>query len=147
MSNNVAVITRGVQKYVDGFVTNHLLAVGDRVAHHVINWLNAGGMIPVDTHNLADSAGVGVYLNGILQKYIPRRGATEPRVLDREYWGYQELEKALDAGISRFSKGLWIVLFVGNMPYAIEVDEKYNFAEPFRQDMFSAVYDELNPLF
>lgn len=83
--------------------------------------------MPVDTGNLADGTGVGVYINGALRGYVPAQIATEPQN-DKgrgltNIWGTEYLQAALSESTSKFAKGIWVVLF-STVPYAVRVDSK-----------------------
>ena len=104
-----------------------LISVFDWLANEIVDYIEAFGEIggmPYYTANLADSTGVGLYLDGTLVVYMPTQKATEPQ----DYrgvggiWGTEYLYDALVAGQTNFNKGVWAVLF-SSVPYAIKVDD------------------------
>lgn len=102
----------------------------------IADWVMRGvyDNIPVDTFNLLEGTGIGIYTNGVLTEFRYDEMATQPR--DGE-WGRNTLTKALTAGASRFSTGIWIVAF-STMPYAQKVDDKGGF---FSQDFVESLED------
>ncbi|MBO7220849.1 MAG: hypothetical protein J6V21_06670 [Alistipes sp.] len=104
-----------------------LISVFDWLANEIVDYIEAFSEIesmPYYTANLADSTGVGLYLDGTLVVYMPTQKATEPQ----DYrgvggiWGTEYLYDALVAGQTNFNKGVWAVLF-SSVPYAIKVDD------------------------
>jgi hypothetical protein len=115
--------------------------------------LNAMTDVPVWTHNLWDSVGVGIYENGTLIDYsVPVKGATEPRSgaddfpmqsrqwsgsedplfgvpagvdVDKAWWGQAELFDMLsDPPVSILTSSGFAIYYVAAMPYAQVVDQK-----------------------
>jgi len=83
--------------------------------------------IPVDTGNLMDSTGMGIYVNGVLMDFRYDNQASVPRKVKGELiWGKDKLNEALALGASTYSTGVWIVLF-STMPYAIYVNRNTGF--------------------
>lgn len=79
---------------------------------------------PVDTGNLRDATGVGVYADGRLYAYMPRAKASLPQMhggYPEPIWGVQELERALRLASTEFTRGIWVVL-MSAVPYAWEVN-------------------------
>lgn len=103
-----------------------LMSVFDRLAIEIVEYVEAfediEGM-PYYTANLADSTGIGVYLDGSLAVYMPTQKATEPQEYmgNEGIWGTEYLYDALVAGQTDFNKGIWVVLF-SSVPYAVKVD-------------------------
>jgi hypothetical protein len=108
--------------------------------------------VPIWTHNLWDSVGVGIYENGTLVEYaVPARQATEPRSgaddfpmearqwsgseaplwdvpsgvdVDRAWWGQAELFDMLaDPPASILASSGYALYYVAAMPYAQIVDD------------------------
>lgn len=113
--------------------------------------LNAMTDVPVWTHNLWDSVGVGIYENGSLIDYsVPAKEATEPRSgaddfpmqsrqwsgseaplwdvpagvdTERAWWGQAELFDMLsDPPASILTSSGFAIYYVAAMPYAEVVD-------------------------
>ena len=89
------------------------------VANSVISYIESSDVIPIKTHNLKDSTGVGVYQNSVLKQFYI---SPKAEVANKGIWGSNIIQMALDAGRDRYSNGSYIVLFSA-MPYAEEVDE------------------------
>lgn len=103
-----------------------LISVFDWLANEIVDYVEAFaeiGEMPYYTANLADSTGVGVYLDGTLAVYMPTQKATEPQGYggNENIWGTEYLYDALVAGQTDFDKGVWVVLF-SSVPYAVQVD-------------------------
>lgn len=104
-----------------------LISVLDDLANEIVDYIEAFAEIesmPYYTANLADSTGVGVYLDGTLMVYMPTQKATEPQDYGGvgNIWGTDYLYDALVEGQSNFNKGIWAVLF-SSVPYAVKVDD------------------------
>jgi len=94
-------------------------------ADAMIAYIDSSDIIPIDTHNLKDSTGVGVYRNGVLRKFTMPRRAQEARIIGGvAMWGEDMIDQLLNAGVSRYSIGDHIVL-MSTMPYAEDVNEGY----------------------
>lgn len=123
----------------DNFKSDVDLMVEDilyKTADAMIAYIDSSDIIPIDTHNLKDSTGVGVYRNGVLKKFTMPKKAEEAKMwYGVAMWGEDMIDQLLDAGVSRYGIGDHIVL-MSTMPYAIEVDEGY-FNEGFFTDVLS----------
>lgn len=112
----------------DNFKSDIDLMVEDilyKTADAMIAYIDSSDVIPIDTHNLKDSTGVGVYRNGVLKKFTMPRRAEEAKIIDGiAMWGEDMIDQLLDAGVSRYGIGDHIVL-MSTMPYAEEVNEGY----------------------
>ncbi len=127
------------QNDFDNFKSDIDLMVEDilyKTADAMIAYIDSSDIIPIDTHNLKDSTGVGVYRNGVLKKFTMPRRAEEAKIIDGiAMWGEDMIDQLLDAGVSRYGVGDNIVL-MSTMPYAEEVDEGY-FNAGFFTDVLS----------
>ena len=96
--------------------------LAEAVKAYIEDW--EASPVPVDTGNLLDSTGVGVYLNGMLKEYTPIPTADVPQsYMGEEVWGKDYLQDALTyASMEEFSSGIWVVLF-SSVPYAFKVNE------------------------
>lgn len=120
--HNVKVINQQVKKKnVKKTFNKEMVETLGNMAEYVMR--QAYSEIPVDTWNLMEGTGIGVYADGILASFRYDEMATQPR---DGYWGKNLLTKALAEGSNRFSSGIWIVAF-STMPYAEEVDESGGF--------------------
>lgn len=80
--------------------------------------------MPIFTGNLADGTGVGVYVNGALNRFMPAKKASEPQSYGdiENIWGAEYLQEALSQANGDFNKGIWVVLY-STVPYAVKVDD------------------------
>lgn len=112
----------------DNFKSDIDLMVEDilyKTADAMIAYIDSSDIIPIDTHNLKDSTGVGVYRNGVLKKFTMPRRAEEAKIIGGiAMWGEDMIDQLLDAGVSRYGIGDHIVL-MSTMPYAEDVNEGY----------------------
>lgn len=148
MTNN-EVISAKMQQFMEVKVHNDVLNVLERIADRIILHLE-DGVIPVDTYNLEDSTGIGIYHGDVLKRYIPRQQATEARangknsdiypegLTDRKnIWGHNEIQRAINEGAMKYSNDYCLVIF-SSMPYAGVVNA--------RTQYFDAIVEELKPL-
>lgn len=140
--SNLSIFNKGVREYAKT-IELKIESVLARVAEDVVIYIEGAAAIPVQTGNLQDSTGIGIYRNGSLRKYVPVKIAQEQR--DGK-WGSDELLKALSMASTDFTTGVWICLF-STMPYAIKIDEKYNyFDDDVVADMVRNVKSRLNEI-
>jgi hypothetical protein len=104
--------------------------------------------VPIDTHNLWDSIGCGVYINGVLVSVeFPPQAATEPRPFRYKagdpkiyYWGAEELEEMIIHPPAEILSHIgWCLYYVAAQPYS-QIVEDINGDEVLREDL-------VNPLF
>ena len=81
------------------------------------------GFLPYYSGNLRDGTGVGVYYDGTLIKLIPPQSAmfSQNSRGHRRIWGTTFIQKALAGATSKYSKGLWVVVYSA-APYAVEIN-------------------------
>ena len=115
---NSKIIRDGLERHAKRMADEYILPALFRVADETVIYIEGGGVVPVDTSNLKDSTGVGVYYDGSLQKYIPIQDAIVPR---EGVWGTDQISTALAMASTMFSTGIWLVL-MSTMPYAVKVD-------------------------
>lgn len=119
-------------------------------AEAMIRYIESSDVIPVDTHNLKDSAGVGVYRSGTLKKFVMPRKAEEPRIINWvAIWGEDMIDHVLNTGMSNYGNGDHIVLFT-SMPYAEEVDSSgrnSGFFTDMLSTEFELILDEIVKLY
>lgn len=115
-------------------------------AEAMIKYIDSSDIVPVDTHNLKDSTGVGVYQDGSLRRFMmSRRAQVQKEVGGAKVWGTDMLIGLLEAGTSRYSIGDHIVLFAA-MPYAEDVDagyRNYGFFTDVLSTEFELILDEV----
>ena len=126
--NNITAIQNKMELFLATKVHNDILRVLENVAESIVLFMESG-VIPVDTGNLQDSTGIGIYHGDVLVRYIPNKSATEarangknrplynPNLPTKNVWGIDELKKAINYGAMKFSTGYCLVVFSA-MPYA-----------------------------
>ncbi len=133
-AHNSRVFKVGLKNYADSVITPKIEAVLRDVAQRMVNTIDrafepfeqyGGGttQFPVWEGQLHDATGVGVYINGKLSSYLPTKKGFDEQVYEDEdgIIGSERLQQALNAAVSQFSKGIWIVLFSA-VPYAYKVN-------------------------
>ncbi len=160
-SHNKKVFKIGIENYANKVIKAKILEVCKSVAKTIVDEIDYGfsipdgtDLFPVYTANLRDATGVGVYADGVIQYFMPTAKATTTQ----EY-GFQEgisgsslLKQAITNGASRFSRGIWIVLF-STVPYAYGVNvagsplmRGIGFFDALKQDLLSEVIVNLMPI-
>lgn len=109
-------------------------------ADAMIRYMESSDVIPVDTHNLKDSTGIGVYIDGVLKRFQMNPKAEVPK---DGLWGKDMIVHALMMGETKYSKGCCIVLF-STMPYAGDQDEEGRNAGYFSDLLVSEFKDILD---
>ena len=132
MSNNF-VIEAKIKEFMAAKVHNDVISILERVADRIILHLE-DGLIPIDTGNLQDSTGIGIYHGDVLKRFIPRKTASVPNPI----WGIEQIQKAINFGAMKYSNDYHLVIYSA-MPYAGLVD--------VRTGYFEAITDEIRPLF
>lgn len=129
-AQNTQVFKVGLKDYSDRVIKVKLEAMLRSVAEKIVAYIDGGFVppsgtmqFPIDTGNLHDATGVGVYIDGRLSSYIPTAIAVEQQTNQGEIGidGSINLQLALQAAISQFSKGIWIVLF-STVSYAYKIN-------------------------
>ena len=146
MDNNAEIFRKGLLEYSKR-IEQKLIELLDYVAQDIIIFIEGSPDIPVQTGNLRDSTGIGIYQNGILRKYQPLKTATIAQEYEgNQIWGFRELEKAYTYGITLYSKNTWLVLFSA-VPYAIEVDSYADyFDDLIVEELKSSILQQITKL-
>lgn len=102
---------------------------------------------PVWEGQMRDSTGVGLYVDGRTEYYMPtpkRDGPQHSNNYAGEIWGHEMLQQAITDMASKLPTGIWIVLFSA-VPYAYKVN---TIGSPrFRGiDYFEKTVDEMTSL-
>lgn len=150
--NNTKIFNRAIDEFI-AKKKEQIVQVLMQVALETVLYIEGANVIPVQTGNLADSTGLGIYVDGFLHRYVPIQKARVPRnniyganAENRPYWGFEELETALTLAVTQFSQGIWLCLF-STMPYAMVIDDKYNFFEDnIVRDMVDNLWTKLQPI-
>lgn len=130
---NDVVLRVGLETYMRDVVRPQILAMLKTVAQRMVQYIDNGfvmpngtAQFPVDTANLHDATGVGVFDDGKMTTYIPTKRATKkartglgsPKTgID----GTTLLQTALSDAASIYSRGMWIVVF-STVPYAYYIE-------------------------
>ncbi len=78
---------------------------------------------PVWRGHMHDATGVAIYDDGVTVSFLPTKKAIKKQnYMGKRIVGSEELRNAINEGATKFSKGLWIVLFSG-VPYGYEVND------------------------
>lgn len=120
-SHNQKAFKAEVERY-KAYLHRQLVAAMTRVAEGVLAEIETRVGMPFYTGNLSDSTGVGVYVDGVLETYMPRQLATQPQTyFGEEVWGHEDLVDAIELGRSTFNTGIWIVVYSA-VPYAASME-------------------------
>lgn len=129
-AHNAKIFKFGLNDYADNVIRVKLEAMLRSVAERLVAYIDGGFtpphgnvQFPVDTGNLHDATGVGVYIDGRLSSYIPTAIAVRQQTNRGEIGidGSINLKLALQAAVTRFAKGIWIVLF-STVSYAYKIN-------------------------
>lgn len=129
-AHNSKVFKAGLNDYAERVIKAKLEAMLRGVAEKLVAYIDGGFtppsgtmQFPVDTGNLHDATGVGVYIDGRLSAYLPTVIAVERQTNRGEVGidGSIALRNAVQAATTRFSKGIWIVLF-STVSYAYKIN-------------------------
>lgn len=149
MGINSSIFKKNLEKFGNEQLKVILGKVLEEAAREIVSFIEKAKAIPVYTGNLQDSTGVGVYMSGSLISYKPVKIAREPRIVNygkgtmgepnKEYWGTDELTRAIGAAASDYSSGFYIVVF-STMPYAYKVEETNDY---FYNNMTSKLVESI----
>ena len=160
-AHNSKVFKVGLKDYSERVITAKLEAMLRGVAEKLVVYIDGGFtppsgtmQFPVDTGNLHDATGVGVYIDGRLSSYIPTAIAVEQQTNRGEVGidGSINLRLALQAATSQFAKGIWIVLF-STVSYAYKINTQgssrgrgVGFFDSLGEMLFQNVVTGLQPI-
>lgn len=125
---NKKVFKKGILEYKQK-LDIELKKMCEELANDVLDFIEEFDSIedmPFFTGNLADGTGLGVYVNGSLQYFMPAQKAIDSQTYedyDGDIWGADFLMNALSQSESSFPKGIWVVLY-STVPYAAYVDNE-----------------------
>lgn len=116
------------------------------VAEALLRYIEDSNVIPIDTHNLKDSTGIGVYRKGVLKKFLMPRKAQVPKIINgATVWGEDMINQMLDSGVRKYSDGDYIVL-MSTMPYAEDVDKSSKHQGFFSEYLAGELEDTLDSI-
>lgn len=129
-AHNSKVFKVGLKDFAEREITAELVAMLRNVAQKLVGVIDGNFVMPdgttqfpVDTANLHDATGVGVYVDGRLDAFVPTQRATEAQSDGGTtgIFGSEWLQTALTSASSEFASGIWIVLF-STVPYAAKIN-------------------------
>lgn len=163
-AHNAQVFKVGLKNYTEAQAKPMIVAMLTQVAQILVGVIDGsfampGGttQFPIDTNNLHDATGVGVYSDGRVQYFIPTKRAVKHQRSgkgspSRGIDGNALLQSAIAAGATQFSKGIWIVLF-STVPYAYyinttgsKIGRGVGFFETLKQKLLDDVIANLKPI-
>lgn len=160
-AHNSRVFKVGLNDYAERVVKAKLVAMLKVVAQTLVGVIDGGfampdgtEQFPVDTANLHDATGVGVYADGTIVHFIPTARATTAQSDGgvKGIFGSPLLQAAISNGATQFSKGIWIVLF-STVPYAYKINTQGSkrgrgagFFESLKQTLLNDVISGLQPI-
>lgn len=128
-SHNIAVVTLGLKQFTKEVATREVMTRLRRIASSIVDYIDAhfkfeDPQFPEYTANMHDATGVAIYNDGVLESYTPiqRASVAQKTAIDEDEWGYQELANAIRVGATKYSKGIWLVLFCASS-YAEKVED------------------------
>ena len=160
-AHNSKVFKVGLNDYAERVIKAKLVAMLKSVAQTLVGVIDGNFVMPdgttqfpVDTANLHDATGVGVYADGAIQHVIPTARATKAQSDGgvKGIFGSPLLQAAISNGATQFSKGIWIVLF-STVPYAYKINTQGSkigrgagFFEALKQTLLNDVISGLQPI-
>lgn len=160
-AHNSKVFKAGLNDYAERVIKAKLVAMLKSVAQTLVGVIDGSFVMPdgttqfpVDTANLHDATGVGVYADGTIQYFIPTARATKAQSDGgvKGIFGSPLLQTAISNGATQFSKGIWIVLF-STVPYAYKINTQGSkigrgagFFEALKQTLLNDVISGLQPI-
>lgn len=130
-SHNQAVANKSIEQYLKKVKADIVVRLRE-VAKMMVDWIDGkfepippytpGGNndFPVWFGDLHDATGVGLYMDGRIEYFMPPKKRILPQRSENytgEIWGHEMLQQAITNTSSKFPKGIWIVLFSA-VPYA-----------------------------
>lgn len=159
--HNAQVFKVGLINFTETQVKPKLTAMLTQVAQQMVGLIDGSFVMPsgttqfpVDTANLRDATGVGVYCDGRCQSFIPTKQAvkTQSHNGTQGIDGHALLQAAIAAGATQFATGIWIVLF-STVPYAYKITTQGSkigrgagFFEALKQSLLNDVIVNLKPI-
>lgn len=163
-AQNTQVFKVALKNFTETQVKPKIVAMLTQVAQMLVGAIDGNfalpkgtAQFPVDTSNLHDATGVGVYSDGRVQYFIPTKRAVKQQRSgigspSRGIDGNALLQAAISAGATQFAKGIWIVLF-STVPYAYHINANGSkvgrgagFFESLKQNLLNDVIANLKPI-
>ena len=160
-THNAQVFKVELNNYAENVIKVRLVTMLKTVAQQLVGIIDGSfampkgtTQFPVDTANMHDATGVGVYAGGITQYFVPTKRATKTQSDGgvKGIDGATLLQSAISNAGATFSKGIWIVLF-STVPYAYKITTSGSkmgrgagFFEALQQSLLNNVIANLKPI-
>lgn len=143
---NLDKLMQGCKMFIKNVAQPKLVEVLSQKADKIVELIDSG-LIPEYTANLHDATGVAVYVDGTIKRFVPTARAQKATSSGYDginhygIWGSDFLEMAIYEASTRFSKGVWFVIFSA-VPYAYRIDMQGSPKEEERgRNFFSTIRD------
>lgn len=160
-SHNNAFFRKGLTDFTNQVIKVKLVTMLKSVAQTIVDVIDGNFVMPqgteqfpVFTANLHDATGVGVYSDGQIQYFVPTKRAADMQHYGNPpqfFYGSELLQQAISNAATKFSKGVWIVLF-STVPYAWSINEYgsswergQGFFDSLKQTLLNDVLANLKP--
>lgn len=127
--DNVALMTLKLKEFAEREAKREVLKRMRRIAQKMVDFIDGNfsknsQQFPQFTANLHDATGIAIYDDGGLDRYLPTQRATAAQMspIGEDEWGREELENAIKQGLTKYSKGLWLVMFSASS-YAEDIED------------------------
>ncbi len=127
-AHNLSVIKVGLRDFAEKEAKKEVVRRMRIIAGKMLDLIervfsDASEQFPEWTANLHDATGIGIYIDGHLDRYMPvqRAGKQQKASSGEKVWGTEELSEALTKASTTFAKGLWLVMFSA-VDYADKVE-------------------------
>lgn len=159
-AQNTMIFKVAVKQHTERVIKAKLIAMLRGVAQALVTIIDNGFAMPtgtvqfpVETANLHDATGVGVYADGVIMHFVPTKRAVKAQKMGgkRNIVGSALLKTAI-SNSSQFAKGIWIVLF-STVPYAYYINtggspigRGAGYFEALKQNLIIDVITGLRPI-
>lgn len=148
-ADNVALVTLRLKELAEKEAKREVLKRMRRIAKYMVDFIDShfaddNANFPQYTANLHDATGIAIYDDGKLEAYLPTQRASEPQKTEigEDEWGAQELANVVAQGVSKFSKGLWLVMYSASS-YAERIEDSGSPKDRGR-DFFTNLWEYLS---
>lgn len=128
-AHNLSVIKVGLRDFAEKEAKKEVVRRMRIIADKMLDLIervfsDSSEQFPEWTANLHDATGIGIYVDGHLEKYMPVQRASGPQESrsGEDTWGTEELFQALTNASTTFAKGLWLVMFSA-VDYAEQIED------------------------
>ena len=128
-AHNLSVIKVGLREFAEKEAKKEVVRRMRIIAGKMIDLIDrvfskTSDNFPEWTANLHDATGIGIYVDGHLDEYMPvqRASTAQQSRSGEDVWGTTELSEALTNASTTFSKGLWLVMFSA-VDYAEQIED------------------------